>query len=279
MSQTEDGSPPAQAPIDELHMFYRVSSLLSEDQPVIVPPECAIPDALKIMRERGYNQLPVVAGNEVLGLFSYRSFTDRLLGSRWVLEKTRTAETLVVDDFIEPAIFVRAGDPIDTLFAPLEDADVVLVGEPDRLQGIVTSSDVISYLYRAASPYMLLKETETGLRSLIGAAVTPEQLAECARNSLGGIYKGREDHLPISLDQMTFDEQVTIVANSKNWPLFSGLMGTNREMFNYEIRPVGSLRNDAFHFRRELDEEDLRKLATARSWVLRKLRRKAGQRR
>ncbi|MGV9773558.1 CBS domain-containing protein [Streptosporangium sp. NPDC003464] len=279
MSQSPDGSPSSDGPSDELHMFHRVSSLLSSDGPVTVPPDQPVPEALKVMKDYGYSQLPVVAGTEVLGLFSYQTFTERLVGSPWLLEKTKTAISLVVDDFVEQAIFVRAADAIDTLFVPLEDADVVLVGDPDRLQGIVTSSDVIAYLYQVASPYILLKETEVGLRSLIEAAVTAEQLAECAQNSLAIIYKGREDQLPTTLARMTFDEQVNIVANSKNWPMFSELMGANRDMFNFEIRPIGSIRNDAFHFKRELNEEDLRKLAAARSWVLRKLRRKVGQRR
>jgi predicted transcriptional regulator len=277
VSQTPANSARADAASDELRMFHRVSSLLPSDGPVTVTPDYSVPAALQLMKEYGYNQLPVVAGNEVLGLFSYRSFTNRLLGSAWLLEKTRVAHSLAVDDFIESATFVRAADAIDTLFAPLEDADVVLVGDPDRLQGLVTSSDVISYLYRVASPYVLLKETETGLRSLIEGAVTPEQLAECAQNALASLYEGRGDQIPTDLVSMTFDEQVSIVANSKNWPLFASAMGASRDMFNYEIRPIGSIRNDVFHFKRELDDEDLQKLATARSWVLRKLRRKAGQ--
>ncbi|GLW56808.1 CBS domain-containing protein [Kitasatospora phosalacinea] len=262
---------------DELHMFHRVSYLLSGDGPVTVPADHTVPETLKIMNGLGFNQVPVVAGNEVLGLFSHRSFTERLVNSTWLWEKTRAPEQLVVEDFVEQPVYVRAVDPIDSLFAPLDGADAVLVGDPDRLQGIVTGSDVISYLYRVASPYLLLKETETGLRSLIDAAVSPEQLEECARHALASLYKGREDRLPTELVAMTFDEQVSIVMNSRNWPHFVGIMGANRDMFTYEIRPVGQIRNDVFHFKRELTDEDLQKLAMARAWVLRKMRRKAGQ--
>ncbi|MGW2544338.1 CBS domain-containing protein [Kitasatospora sp. NPDC001574] len=272
----EELRPSASGP-DELHMFHRVSYLLSGDGPVTVPADQTVPEVLKIMNGRGIDQVPVVAGSEVLGLFSYRSFTDRLMGSSWLWEKTRTPENLVVEDFVEQPVYVRAVDPIDSLFAPLDEADAVLVGDPDRLQGIVTSSDVIAYLYRVASPYLMLKEIETGLRSLIASAVTPEQLEECARTALANLYKGREDRLPSELVAMTFDEQVSIVASSKNWAHFTTAMGANRDMFTYEIRPVGQIRNDVFHFKRELDDEDHRKLATAQAWVLRKMRRKVGQ--
>jgi predicted transcriptional regulator len=276
----DDESPPfgrTLARSDHLQMFHRVSSLLSPDEPLVVNPECSVSDALKLMKLHDFSQIPVVSGVEVLGLFSHRSLSEKLVGGPRLLTKVNDPESLVVDDFLEQPVYVRASDAIDSLFEPLEDADVVLVGDPDRLLGIVTSSDVISYLYRVASPYMLLKEIEEGLRALIDSAVTPDQLAECARNSLASLYRGREEQLPTKLKDMTFDEQISIIVANKNWPLFSDVMGTSRNMFNYELRPVGSIRNDAFHFKKELSEEDLEKLASARSWILRKLRRKAGQ--
>ncbi|MGW7825039.1 CBS domain-containing protein [Streptomyces puniciscabiei] len=272
-----DSEQPSADPPDGMHIFHRVSYLLSGEGPVTISPDMTIPDALKLMRDYGFGQMPVVAGNEVLGLFSHRSFSERLMNSAWLWGKTRTPETLVVEDFVEAPVYVRAVDPIDRLFTAMDEADAVLVGDPDRLQGIVTSSDVIAYLYRVASPYLLLKETETGLRSLIEAAVTAEKLKECAHLALAKLYEGREDSLPTTLVAMTFDEQVSVVMNSRNWPEFAGVMGANRDMFTYEIRPVGQIRNDVFHFKRELTDEDLEKLTTAREWVLRKLRRKAGQ--
>lgn len=276
MTVSDSELPPADPP-DGMHMFHRVSYLLSGEGPVTIPPDQTIPDALKLMRDYGFDQMPVLAGKEVLGLFSYRAFSERLMNSQWLWGKTRTPETLVVEDFVEPPVYVRAVDPIDKLFTARDDADAVLVGDPDRLQGIVTRSDVIAYLYRVASPYLLLKETETGLRSLLEAAVTPDTLKDCAQQALANLYKGREDSLPTILGAMTFDEQVSIVMNSRNWPAFAGVMGASRDMFTYEIRPVGQIRNAAFHFKRELTDEDLEKLTTAREWVLRKLRRKAGQ--
>jgi CBS domain-containing protein len=260
-----------------MHMFHRVSYLLSGNAPVTISPDLSVPEALKLMRAYAFDQMPVVAGKEVLGLFSHRAFAERLIGSTWMWQRIRTPDDLVVEDFVEAPVYVRAVDPIDKLFTEMDQVDAVLVGDPDRLQGIVTSSDVIAYLYRVASPYLLIKETETGLRSLIEAAVSDEQLEECARRALASLYKGREDSLPTTLVAMTFDEQVSVVMNSQNWPMFTSAMGANRDMFTYEIRPIGQLRNDVFHFKRELTDEDLEKLITAREWVLRKLRRKAGQ--
>jgi hypothetical protein len=43
--------------------------------------------------------------------------------------------------------------------------DSALIGEPNRLQGIVTAMDILRYLYRVASPFVLLAEFELALRA------------------------------------------------------------------------------------------------------------------
>lgn len=48
-------------------LFHLVKSLLPADQKVVVaPPELKVADAIELMLEHNYSQLPVVAGNAVL---------------------------------------------------------------------------------------------------------------------------------------------------------------------------------------------------------------------
>jgi hypothetical protein len=69
--------------------------------------------------------------------------------------------------------------------------------------------DFLRYLYRVASPFVLVSEIELALRALIRIALTPEQLAETARRSLAPVYGG-EDRVPISLEEMTFDPYIPL---------------------------------------------------------------------
>jgi predicted transcriptional regulator len=110
-----------------------VNRLLPEDQKVeSVPPETSAHEALKKMREKGYSQLPVMQGDSVLGLFSYRAFAlevDR------IGDANVDASSLPVEEFLEhesPA-FARLNDEFSSLIDVLGDRDSVLVSSPDDL--------------------------------------------------------------------------------------------------------------------------------------------------
>ena len=61
--------------------FHRVRSLIPDDQKLAaIPPETLVSEALKLMKKNHYSQLPVVAGDAVLGIFSFRSFSDQYFG-------------------------------------------------------------------------------------------------------------------------------------------------------------------------------------------------------
>jgi len=61
-------------------VFHRLNSVLPDNQRMVtVPPETKTSEALQVMRQHGFSQLPVIVGDEVLGLFSYRSFAHAVL--------------------------------------------------------------------------------------------------------------------------------------------------------------------------------------------------------
>ena len=53
--------------------------------PICIPPETPVSDAVCLMLERGFRHLPLVAGNKVLGVFSIRDALPRELGTAWSL--------------------------------------------------------------------------------------------------------------------------------------------------------------------------------------------------
>src|SRR5688500_12961676 len=81
--------------------FHRAKSLISADQDLIkIPPEMPVSEALKMMQLHRYSQLPVVAGDAVLGVFSYRSFTTKAATGRGNIGGTPLG-ALPVEDFLE----------------------------------------------------------------------------------------------------------------------------------------------------------------------------------
>jgi hypothetical protein len=61
-------------------LFHRLNSVLPIDQILIsVLPETPVHEALALLGKHGFSQLPVIVGQQVLGLFSYRSFSQALI--------------------------------------------------------------------------------------------------------------------------------------------------------------------------------------------------------
>ena len=62
-------------------LFHRINRIIPENQHLLtIPPETTVREAVSLMLKHGYSQVPVVAGGEVLGVFSYRAFSPKSSG-------------------------------------------------------------------------------------------------------------------------------------------------------------------------------------------------------
>jgi len=102
--------------------------------------------------------------------------------------------------------------------------------------------------------------------------LTTQQIRECAERTLAEHYEGRMEKLPVRVEAMSFDELRLLVIDGRNWPLVEPSLGRNIEMAKMKLAPLPALRNDVFHFRRDLEAADLTAVRTAREWLLGRLR-------
>lgn len=269
--QLPEQSESSSEPQSLAELFHLVKSLLPKDQKVVVaPPEMKVAEAIALMLEHNYSQLPVVAGDAVLGVFSFRSL------SAGALEMASAGEPLgelPVDEFMEELAFVHLSDSWESLLGLLDRDDGVLVGNWDHLEGILTAMDVLEYLHGIARPFVLLAEIELSLRRIINACVSDEEWEDCAANGLGHLYP--PDRMPADLTEVTFNDYVQIIGNGRNWPLFAVALGKDdgqRKRTISRLEEARLLRNDVFHFRRRLTEHDQQRLADCRAWLHMKLR-------
>jgi len=253
-------------------LFHRLNSVLPVNQKIVsVAPDMLAADALKKLKEYRFSQLPVVVGREVLGIFSYRSFANAVvtLGQNAPKNQRFNALELQVDDCLEKPTFARVTDEFVEWFDFVDQHDALLVGEPNRLQGIVTAMDILRYLYGVASPFVLIAEIELGLRALMQLAVNAETLAACATECLKDKYT---DQLPTRLEDMTFNDYVQIIGDGRSWDHFQKFMGGNRARTRAKLEQLRDLRNIVFHFKRGITVEEHETLAAGREWMLLKAR-------
>ena len=256
--------------------FHMVNRLLPDGQVVVaVPPGMPAREALALMRQHGFSQLPVKEGDSVLGLFTYRAFA---LEVAQIKSAKVDAPSLPVEEFLEheKPSFARLDDEFRSLIDVLDKRDSVIVSGPEDLVAILTPMDVLRYLYSVADAFVLIEEIELALRSLIERA-TPdsEVFKSCVRNALSASYQDRE--LPERLEDMTFGEYVALLQNVQNWAHFEPAFGGTRERALGKLEPARDLRNVVFHFRRQLSVEDHERLTACRGWLFRCMRKVRAQ--
>lgn len=251
-------------------LFHLVKQVLPEEQELVTfPPEIPVGEALKVMLAHNFGHVPVVAGNEVLGVFSFRSFAK---GVTQLTKKERDPLSLPVEEFLEKLKFAQITDELTALLDEFNSKDAMLVGTENRLQGIVTTIDALQYFYNVASPYVLLREIELAIRELIRASVSDEELKVSIDKSLKEHYKKSGISIPTCLEEMSFNDYVMLLRYQETWEKFKQAFGGTANTVYAKLEPLPNLRNDVFHFKRDLTAEEYDILRDRQDWLLTRIR-------
>ena len=165
-----------------IHIFHCVNRLIPDEQDVLqIRPDMRVADALALMRDKSYSQLPVTEGHDVLGFFSYRSLALSLPS---LDVPAKEFGDMRVIEFLEEPFYVTIQTELASLVEELDRTDAVVVGRPDLLQAILTPMDVLRYLLDVTNAFVLLGVIELALRALIRRSVKTEELAACISSSL-----------------------------------------------------------------------------------------------
>lgn len=250
-------------------LFHLAGRVLPEEQELLaVAPDTSVRDALEVMSSRSFNQLPVVVGRRVLGVFSYRSFAQ---GVRKLSPKELRPLELDVSEFLEELQFASLETQLTRLLGEFDLRDAVLVGADDRLQGVITTTDALNYFYRVASPYVLLREIELSIRELIRHSTNETTLRQCIDQSLHTSYVD-PDKRPRRVEELSFNDYVMLLRYKGTWSTFKRAFGGTPDIVYTKLHQLPNLRNDVFHFKRELSIEDYELLRDTRDWLLRCIR-------
>lgn len=251
-------------------LFHLVKQVLLETQELITfNADKTVAEALSLMYERNLSQVPVVEGSEVLGVFSFRSFSERLSK---LPENIQKPLSLPVEEFLEDLKFAGITDELTALLDEFDLKDAVLVGSENRLQGIITTIDALRYFYQVASPYVMLREIELSIRELIRLSVKKGELEKCIDLSLRKHYENSGRPVPDCLEEMTLNDYVMILRYKSTWEKFKFAFGGAANLVYAKLRPLPELRNIVFHFRREITIEEYDLLRDVRDWLLRRIR-------
>lgn len=228
------------APHSRLDPTHRIESLEAANKPpVSVRPDAQLNAAATIMQLHDYSQLPVMnSKRDVAGMISWKSIGERLaLGKQCEF----------VRQCMDPVKEVPDTTPLLEAMATIAEHGYVLVrGKGEKINGIVTATDLSFQFMQLAGPFLYIGEIEGHLRHLIHGKFTLEQLKDASVSGGGRPIEGSGD--------MTLGGYCRLLENKDNW----GQLGLNidRVEFIKHLDNVREIRNNVMHFNPDGPSED-----------------------
>jgi CBS domain-containing protein len=238
-SNGTDGEPRTPTP----DPTFRIGRLPTASRGVTsVAPDAEIAQAITVMLQNDYSQLPVMIGERtVKGVVSWKSITRCVaLGADYKLVRQ------CMDRWYEFREDRHLFDAMPTII----DVGYVLVRDGEqRITGIVTASDLSRQFHQMTEPFLLLSEIERHVRKLLGGKVTEDELREARDPSdIGRDIK--------RLDNLTLGECARLVENPQVWNKL-GLPLIHRQTVTDSLKRITRVRNDVMHFNPDPLEEDV----------------------
>jgi CBS domain-containing protein len=250
--------------------FHDIGKLFAvrRSEPVSIQTSSTVAEALAIMLEHKYSQLPVLDGDRPIGVFSLWSLARLLAGG-----SSKNVLSQEVEDLVDRIPNVDLETSLYDAVGYLDRHEAVLIGDQERLLAIATTWDVLSYFFEVARPFVLVQEIELALRQIIRAcAGSEEESASCIERALGyQIANGMRKSLPTQLEDLSFDDYSILIKHRDNWPLFEGKIGRKPDLVSTRLIAIRDVRNKIFHFRGDVTIGEYDSLAATRDWLLEKL--------
>jgi CBS domain-containing protein len=212
---------------------YRLRRLEDVTQDlVMVKPNDDVRQALTIMLERDFSQLPVMATERVVkGVISWRS-----IGLTYGLGGTPKE---VRDAFETDVVILDEDFPLFAAIPRIVAKDYALVRRADGTHWIVTTSDLSVRFKELTEPFLLLSEIENQLRILLDGRV-PLSILEDARDP------GDNERTIDSAADLTLGEVVRVLEQPEIWQKLAP--GLDRVVVINQLHRIRAIRNDVMHF-------------------------------
>jgi CBS domain-containing protein len=274
--------------------------------PVTVTAETQVTDAVQLMLEHDFSQLPVVdAENRPLGLLSMDSL---MRASRYFdlpISALRVSHALD-----EHASTYRLDDDLSDLLDDLGNRFAVLILDGHgALKGILTTYDAMAYFRRHTEDIVWAKDAEDNLKDILRAsftkedgepdadavasaidAITPSQkaLLKNFKNAIRTLMRliGTGDQLvdptlieqafsehledkvkPKQFDQLDLSEYIELFLHRDRWPTFASIVRLDPGPIRKLLGDLRSTRNDLAHFRWPITSQKREQLRFAGDWL------------
>ncbi len=264
-AQAAAGGPSA-AILPELDLHPLSQVLAQRKPPVCTAFDASIGDALKVMTENRFGQMPVVdAGGQLRGLISQQGIAGLYFHTKGKVDLLKTP----VHHALETVTALSPGDvllkAVEALAVPRTNA--VVVAEDGRPTGLLTGKDMTHFFRSLFEGIMLAEEVELILRDYTARAFPDEASLNAAAMAAFGPSPNQPHYPRRNPHKLSFGDRVQMLCTSPNWERFEAVLGP-RTIFITLMSRVREVRNELMHFRGQMDPLEFDVLTRAYTWLL-----------
>lgn len=288
-------------------MPYPIQNLLEgRSGPITIRSSERVVDAVAVMIEKEYSQLPVIDDNDrPLGMISHESIVQAVNNFPVSIDALLVSHAMVKAD-----IFADDDDLFDLLDRLQDKYAVLIVNREKRLVGIVTPYDSTEYFRRRAEDLMLVEDIEGMLKDMVLAAFqrtedghnqpSLDQAIAHITNSRKGLHNrykqalkqylgkiGRQDlaeaieetavnetfeklHPPTKpkqFEQLTLSEFIELLLHDTAWAYYGQSIKLEPNVVRKLLANVRETRNQLAHFRGEVSTTQRVQLRFCWNWL------------
>jgi len=243
-------------------MLFPVKQLLeNKDDLLTISKELPIQEALTLMIENDYSQLPVVREDGTLmGLVSEKS----ILANYYHAAGDVPLLNLEVEHACQPAAEIEPDDDIFEALGKLQNDFAVVVVKNKKPVGILTNYDTTHFFRDYSEGLILVEDIEMTLRGHIQSIYPEEQALKIAVQSAQP--RERTAEACKDFEDLTLSEFIGIVTCRENWGRFEKIYG-EKKLFQNLLHNVREIRNQLAHFRGKLTVIQYNALRFVLGWM------------
>lgn len=245
-------------------MLFPIAQLVEErGEPLCVSQDTKLGDALALMVENDYSQLPVVnQRGHLTGMVSETSILSIYYHSDGAVHLLE----LPVHHCQAPAVTISPESDVFEALDLLKTVYAIVVVEDQRPIGILTNYDTTHFFRDISEDLIIVEDIELTLRQHI-EDVFPDEHARCAALMRAFDADKQDPRRPkYEYEELTFGQHIQLIVTEENWPRFEEFLGP-KKLFKSLMDRVGEVRNQLAHFRGRLDPVQHRALLHARDWL------------
>jgi CBS domain-containing protein len=245
-------------------MLFPIRQLIEgNDPPLCVPKTTKVREALAIMMEHDFSQLPIVDEKGLLtGIITEQS----IVNTYFIVGDAGALIDLPVDHCQMTAITISPDANIFDALDMLKNTYAIVVLENQKPVGILTDYDTTHFFRNYSEGLIQVQDVEETLRQYILAILDTEDKVDAALVRTFGQDKKDFTKLAREFEELSFWETVLLITESHNWEKFEQYFNPKQVFLSF-MEQVREIRNQLAHFRGELTPLQRKALKKAIDWL------------